>query len=166
MSVSQAAGLKPHDLAKAEIEAWRGRCLNVFARGEKAVTDSLICASTSSCAPRLEPLAGHRLNSLAKLVAAHDATKPERELLCAAIAEWRRHDEKRPLFSHGVATELLDRHGLWHAQIDFLAVHKGAATPVRATFTKPEAEQFETNLHQAFTKLAGQLGQFRKRCKP
>lgn len=166
MSVPEPATPRPHDLAKAEIDAWRGRCMNIFARGEKAVTDSLLTASGGTAVPRLDPLAGQRLNSLEKLVEAHEATKPQKGALLDAIAAWRLHDEKRPLLSHGVATELMDRHGVWHVQLDFIAVQKGVGVPNRATFGKGEAETFEKSLHAAFTRLSQQLGQLRKRLKP
>jgi len=112
---------------------------------------------------RLEPLAGQRLNSLEKQVGKHQATKAQKEALLSAIAEWRLHDERRPAFSHGVVTELLDRQGIWHVQIDFVAIQKGVGVPIRTAFSKSEAEEFEKSLHSAFTKLSGQLGQLRKR---
>jgi hypothetical protein len=163
VSVPEPVGLKPHDLAKAEIDAWRGRCINIFSRGEKAVTDCLTAASEGKPPVRLEPLAGQRLNSLERLVGEHEATKAQKDALISAIATWRLHDEKRPTFSHGVATELLDRHGVWHVQFDFVAVTKAAGLAYRVTYSKSEAEIFEKSLHDAFTKLAGQLGQLRKR---
>lgn len=163
MSDLSTAGIKPHDLAKAEIDGWRGRCINIFSRGEKAVTDCLTAASDGKTPVRLEPLAGQRLNSLEKLVGATEATKAQKDALIASITAWRLHDEKRPIFSHGVAIELLDRLGSWHVQFDFVAVSKAAAVPCRTTFSKAEAESFEKSLHEAYTKLAGQLGQLRKR---
>lgn len=163
MSVLDPAGLKPHDLAKAEIDAWRGRCLNVFSRGERAVTDSLLLAHQKSPNLRLEPLAGQRLNTLEKLASEHCATEALRTAIQAAIRGWRLYDEERPFFSHGVAIELVDRLSRWHVQVDYIAVQKGVGEPRRRTWSKAEAEGFEKGLHQAFSALSGQLGQLRKR---
>ncbi|WP_394730287.1 hypothetical protein [Altererythrobacter sp. GH1-8] len=166
MSNPDPAGLKPHDLAKTEIEAWRGRCLNIFARGEKAVTESLASARETSSNLRLEPLAGQRLNTLAKLDEDHCSTEKQKAALRNAVALWREHDEKRPYFSHGITAEFLDRKGEWHVQIDFVAVQKGACEPQRLIWSKQEAETFEASLQNAFNRLAVELGQLRKRLKP
>lgn len=166
MSASDPSYPKLHDLAKAEIDAWRGRCLNIFARGEKAVTDCITGALVTSPEFRLEPLAGQRLNTLEKLAEKHSGTEAQKVALSKAIIEWRRNDEKRPFFSHGVATELLDRKGLWHLRLDFIAIQKGKSEPRRLTLSKVEAEELEKSLHAAFKTLSGQLGQFRKHVAP
>lgn len=155
-----------HDAARAEIEAWRGRCLNVFSRAEKAVTDSLLKARETDNTTRLEPLAGQRLNALEKLVSEQRSTESQKNALVSALSSWRKHDEKRPYFSHGIMTELIDRTGQWHVRVDFIAVQKGACEPRRMMMSKSEAEEFEAGLHAAFKSLSGQLGQLRKRIQP
>lgn len=163
MSVQDHANLRPHDLAKAEIEAWRGRCLNTFSRAEKAVTKTLSMIRASDPKARLEPLAGQRLNSLDKLASEEHATEAQKSALVAAISCWRAVDVKRPYFSHGIVTELIDRTGQWHVQIDFIAVKKGVLEPQRMILSQPEALEFEERLHSAFSKFSSQLGQLRKR---
>jgi len=35
--VTELSGIKPHDQACAEIAAWRGRCIDLYCRGERVV---------------------------------------------------------------------------------------------------------------------------------
>lgn len=163
MSVPDPANLKPHDVAKVEIDAWRGRCLNIFSRAEKAVIDSLVEARSKFPERRLEPLSGQRLNSLQKVADEHHATDAQKAALDHSIVSWRQYDEKRPYFSHGVFTELLDRQGRWHVQMDFATVQKGIPEPRRMSLSKAEAEDLEKGIHEAFKGLARELGQLRKR---
>jgi hypothetical protein len=111
----------------------------------------------------LEPLAGQRLNTLDKLAGDHPATDPQKAALVSALSDWRSLDANRPFFSHGIATELTDRTGQWHVQLDFVAVRKGMAEAQRLTLSQTEAIVFEDRLHHAFSALSSQLGQFRKR---
>ena len=152
-----------HDAARTEIEAWRGRCLNVFSRAEKSVTESLVKAREADAKIRLEPLAGQRLAALKNLVAEQPATESQNRAMTAALLLWQQHDEKRPFFSHGITTELIDRTGQWHVQIDFIVVQKSACEPRRMILSKTEAIQFEEGLHAAFKAMSNQLGQLRKR---
>jgi hypothetical protein len=100
---------------------------------------------------------------LEKVGSAHCPTNAQKSALQSAITSWRTHDEKRPIFSHGIVTELLDRVGKWYVQIDYLAIQKGVCEARRSNWSKAEAELFEVDLHNAYTGLARELGQLRKR---
>ncbi len=163
MSVPEPVNLRPHDLAKAEIEAWRGRCLNTFARAEKAVTETLTKVREREPKISLEPLAGQRLSALDKLAGEHSTTCAQKAALISALSDWRSLDVKRPFFSHGIMTELTCRTGQWHVQLDFIAIRKGVSEPQRLNWSKLEALEFEERLHTAFKAMASQLGQLRKR---
>ncbi len=166
MSLPIPENLRPHDLAKAEIDGWRGRCLNTFARAEKAVTETLAKVRESESKTLLEPLAGQRLNALDKLACEHRATDAQRAGLKSALSAWRFLDVKRPFFSHGIVTELTGRAGQWHVQLDFIAVRKGVSEAQRLNLSKSEALAFEEQLHAAFKALSSHLGQLRKRLEP
>lgn len=163
MSVLEPAALRPHDLAKTEIDAWRGRCLNTFSRAEKAVIKTLEMMQSSNTKLSIEPLAGQRLKTLEKLASSQSATDAQIAAVATALAEWRQLDLNRPFFSHGLVTELVDRHGVWHVRFDFIAVKKGVLNEQKLNLSKDEATDFESQLHRAFTLLSGQLGQLRKR---
>ena len=163
MSILEPANLRPHDIAKLAIEAWRGRCLNTFSRAEKAVIETLATIRSKNAETLIEPLAGQRLKTLEKLSIIQPATDAQRIVLTSAIADWRQLDLQRPFFSHGLVTELVDRQGKWHVRLDFIAVKKGALDEQKLQWSQDEAIEFETRLHHAFTALSGQLGQLRKR---
>jgi hypothetical protein len=162
VSVPDPANLKPHDLAKAEIEAWRGRCLNVFARTEKAVTETLAQLQHSNAKVLLEPLAGQRLKTLETIMATYPASAAQQKARETALSSWGKLDVMRPFLSHGILTELVGRTGDWHLQLDFIAVKKGKCEEQRLNWSKAEALDFEESLKKAFNALSNQLGQLRK----
>lgn len=153
---------KPHDIAAAEIEGWRGRCLNFFARGEHTVAAALASARAKDPAVRIQHLAGQRLAELQRIGQIATGTEKQKAALAKALSDWRACDEHRPCFSHGVMTVLLDRTGEWHVQFDMTAWQSSLARPIRLTWSKVEAFEFEKRLTECFNSLSGQLGQFRK----
>lgn len=162
MSIPEPANLRPHDLARVEIETWRGRCLNVFARMEKSVTETLVRLQDGDPKLALEPLAGQRLKTLEGIMSAFPATPAQQQARRNALSSWRELDVMRPFLSHGILTELVGRTGEWHLQLDFIAVRKGKGEGQRLNWSKAEAHAFEERLHAAFKALTNQLGQLRK----
>ena len=155
---------KPHDIAAGEIDAWRGRCLDWFAKGERAIALTLEAAAKNDAALTIRHLAGHRLADLAKLAAGDGkATERQAKALSGALEAWRQIESRRAFIAHGVATVLMDRNAKWYVQLDFSNYQAKSTERLRWTSSKDEAEQFETELEQGFKGLSAQLGQFRKR---
>jgi hypothetical protein len=163
VSIPEPANLRPHDLAKAEIDAWRGRCLNIFARAEKAITETLALLRETDPTLPFEPLAGQRFNTLDKIALRCPATGAQQKGLQDALIAWRELDVLRPFFSHGIVTEMIGRTGQWHIQLDFIAVKKGQCQPQRLNWSNAEALEFEERLYGTFKRLTNQLGLLRKR---
>jgi hypothetical protein len=154
--------LKPHDLAAAEINGWRGRCLDLFARGERAVDMAL--EAVSKLELPMKPLAGQRLADVVRLaVEDTGATEKQSSALLLALERWSLINAHRAYLAHGVATVLLDRQGEWHVQFDFVRYQSKRRDQQRWPLSKDEALQFEAELEQAFKAISAQLGQFRKR---
>jgi hypothetical protein len=166
VSIPEPANLRPHDLARVEIETWRGRCLNVFARMEKSVTETLMRLQDGNPKLALEPLAGQRFKTLEGIMTEFPATPAQQQARRNALASWRELDVMRPFFSHGILTELIGRTGEWHLQLDFIAVRKGKGEGQRLNWSKAEALAFEERLQAAFKALTNQLGQLRKAAAP
>ena len=162
VSIPEPANLRPHDLARVEIETWRGRCLNVFARMEKSVTQTLLRLQEGDPKVVIEPLAVQRLKSLEAIMASYPATAAQQSARHTAIASWRALDVMRPFLSHGILTELVGRTGEWQLQLDFIAVRKGKSEVQRLNWSKAESLEFEEKLQAAFKALTNQLGQLRK----
>ncbi|HEX9807601.1 MAG TPA: hypothetical protein VGA34_11970, partial [Alteraurantiacibacter sp.] len=56
----------PHVVARKQINEWRGRCLDLFAQGEKAIAVLLENARVAQIDVKLHHLAGQRTKELAK----------------------------------------------------------------------------------------------------
>ena len=156
--------IRPHDLAADEINGWRGRCLNMFARGERSVDVALEAALAAGSGLGMKHLAGQRLADLAKLVSEEKtATEEQKQSLQSSLDSWLASNAKRAFLAHGVTTVLLDRHGDWHAQLDFVRYQGKQRQAERWSCSKHEAWDYERLLERNLTLLSSKLGQFRTR---
>ena len=155
------ASLSDHAIARAEIDAWRGRCLDLFAIGEARVGQTLQHAVAAGRTAKLPHLAGQRLESLIALIEQEKLTKKQRLAIGGSLERWKLVEQNRVCLAHGVVTELLDRSGNWSVQFDWVIYKSKAATPCRATFSKAEALWLESDLKDIGTSLSRQLGQIR-----
>ena len=162
--MSDAVAVKPHDVAAGEIDGWRGRCLDLFAKAERAVAVTLEAVAARDPLLSIKHLAGHRMVDLNKLAASEDgATEKQSKALLAALDAWPGLEGKRTFLAHGITTVLLDRHGSWQARFDVTNYRPNKRERLNWTCSKDEALEFEALLEQAFKALSAQLGQFRKR---
>jgi hypothetical protein len=165
--VSDASLAKPHDIAAGEIDGWRGRCLDLFARGERAIALSREAAAERNASVTIRHLGGQRPADLAKLVNEDtQATAKQSKTLLSSLDAWLAVEGRRAFFAHGVVTALLDRHGAWHAKLDFTKYQASKRERQSWTCDRQEALQFEADLEREFKQLSTQLGQFRKRLVP
>jgi hypothetical protein len=154
---------KPHDMAAGQINSWRGHCLDLFAKAERAIASALEAACDKNPSLTIKHLAGHRLADLARIVTDTGTANEKRsKALLDALAAWQCVDAKRAFLAHGVSTVLLDRHGAWHVQLDFTRYQSKRRDRERWSLSELEAAQFEDDLEQKFKLLSTQLGQFRK----
>src|SRR5207253_8441880 len=107
--VTELQVVKPLDQATAEIAGWRGRCLDLFARGERAIGQALEVRAAEAGA-KINHLAGQRVAQLEKIAASREATAKQRLAYDTAVAAWKDVDARRAFLAHGIATALLDRH--------------------------------------------------------
>nr|WP_166177670.1 hypothetical protein [Altererythrobacter segetis] len=161
--MSDQAGLKRHDLASAEIDGWRGRCLDIFARGERAVSLALEAARAKDGTLKIKHLAGQRMSDLAEIVSAEKATLKQTRAIQTALESWAQVEGRRAYFAHGVVTVLLNEQGIWHVQLDFAAYRSSRVEDHRWNLSRSEADAFEAQLIEAFAELSRELGQLKKR---
>lgn len=161
--MSEYAGLKPQNLASAEIDGWRGRCNDIYARAERSVGQSLEVAKNRGKTAKLPHLGGQRLAQMTAIAETCDATARQTAALRAALAEWHNVELRRPFFAHGIATPLQDNHSSWYVMFDFTAYRSNQPAPERWTLSKSEADDFENRLSLAFAGLSRELGQLKKR---
>jgi hypothetical protein len=150
-------------IARGEIDGWRGQCLDLYARAEQAVGDTLELAVQRRKSVGLRHLAGQRLSDLENLIAVEPATENQRKSVCKAIEGWHEMEANRAYLAHGNVHELIDRQGQWWAVFHYTHYAKGIAAPKRWAVSKEEASDFLTRLSESFHALSAQLGQVRKR---
>lgn len=148
---------KPHDLARTQIERWRGSCLNTFSRGERTIINFLEHTRSPIKAFPLKGMAAQRLEGLCASVGSMELTDKQRNTVQAALDQWLAMQPKRVFFAYGVIIELIDRHGQWHVKFEATVVRKGHCTNECWCVREVEARAFETDLHRAFSNLKGRL---------
>jgi hypothetical protein len=164
--MSEQTGLKPHDIASAHVESWRGRCLDFFARAERAVGQTLEAAVTAGKPVKLRHLGGQRLVDLTGFAETCGGTAKQVAALRLSLQSWQRVEARRSFLAHGVATTLLDKNAQWFVTLDFTAYRSNTPVPDRWTLSGPEAAEFERRLSEAFVGLTRELGQLKKRLTP
>ena len=163
MSVETFSNLKPHDIARAEIEAWRGECLDHFAQGDAMIGALLELALAKGIEVQLFQFAGQRTLEAVRLLDLVGGTEAEVKDAGTALEAWQAAESRGELLAHGTVTEVLDRHGKWHAIIDMVTYRAGKANKGRWAVSQAEAEDFGKQLSGAFTRLKAQLGCVRLR---
>lgn len=159
----------PFEAARDAAARWRGRCLDVFARSEAAVTETLlVLAAVGERAPalKLPHLVGQRYDALSNAVGAGGAFADEGKAAVMPIAEFRKHDALRTQLSHGVFTVTLDHRGQWHLVARVLAIRAGRAARDLLVVEQAETTAILEALEKDGNRLRSVLGQLRYRfCK-
>ncbi|MXP40226.1 hypothetical protein GRI75_01030 [Altererythrobacter soli] len=154
---------RPLDIAASQIDAWRGRCISLFARAESAVGRSLELAAVHGNAVKLRHLGGQRLADLIALTEGCAGTAKQAESLRSALIQWKAVESHRTFFAYGVATALLNKKSHWYVVLDFTAYRGNSPEAERWTLSSQEAEEFEERLARCFADLSRELGLFRVR---
>jgi hypothetical protein len=163
MSAENFSNLKQHDIARAEIEAWRGECLDHFAQGDAMIGALLEFALAKGIEVQLFQFATQRTLEAGRLLEQVGGTEAEVRDASAALEAWQGVESRGEMLAHGTVTEVLDRHGKWHAIIDTVTYRAGKANRGRWAVSQAESEEFGKQLAGAFTKLKAQLGCLRLR---
>ncbi|HEX7930996.1 MAG TPA: hypothetical protein VF470_08865, partial [Sphingomicrobium sp.] len=98
------------------VNAWRGRCLNAFARAEHAVTEALVRLSEDphhGAGVKLPHLVGQRFEALASAIAEDGPFAEGSAQAFAALQAFREHDVVRAPLCHGLGKITVDQSGRW-----------------------------------------------------
>jgi len=163
MSVHDLDSFSPHDIARAEIEAWRGECLDFFAQGESMIGSLLELALDQGYEVQLNQFAPQRTLEAMRLVDMVGGTDDEVKDAGDALLGWQAVETRGELLAHGTSTTTLDRHGNWYAIIDTVSYRAGKANKGRWVVSHADTDDFARQLGRAFTKLKVQLGCVRLR---
>ena len=154
-----------HRIARAEIDSWRGRLIDYFARGETAVAQTLVCAADNGRKINLRHFAGQRLDDLMALAKTEPGTDRQNAAFTSALDAWRLLEARRVFLAHGNVSEWLDQRGNWAAIFDVRIYKSGVVQHERWAATKSDADAFEAAAIAGFKSMSGQLGVFRTRMK-
>ncbi len=154
---------EPFDAARDEVNAWRGRCLDAFARAEEAVTETLLVLADTGRgkAIRLQHLVGQRFDELTTALGEGGAFAGVDKAAALALAAFREHDDLRAFLCHGVAKVTLDKHGCWMVVMRVVTLRTRKAGRSRRALQEDEAGRLVVELAKVSRKLCSQLGQLR-----
>lgn len=109
----------------AAVHGWRGRCLSVLARGEVAVSETLLALSavaTRGETVALPHLIGQRMQALADAIAVDGPFHVEGKRLTPALEAFRSHAALRTFLCHAPGTIARDQSGRWLLVLETLTL--------------------------------------------
>ena len=147
------------------MNAWRGRCLDAFARAEAAITVCLIFLSAAETehTVRLPHLVGQRREALGHALAAMGTQGQDVLKAQSALTALRDHDQLRTMLCHGVGSMSLDRNGRWTVVLRLTVLRSRRTVREMLTLTEREAADRRDELVRASKMLCAQLEQVRTR---
>ena len=125
----------------AAVHGWRGRCLSILARGEVAVSETLLALSGVAArgdTVALPHLIGQRMQALADAIAVDGPFHVEGKRLAPALEAFRSHAALRTFLCHAPGTIARDQAGRWLLVLETLALR--ARRGERSTCVVREAE--------------------------
>lgn len=160
MSAENFDNLSLHDIARAEIEAWRAESLDLFAQGEILIGTLLELAREAGIRVNLYPLAVQRTVEAVRMI---DLLGDDTEAKDAAavLASWQGLESRSEILAHGACTETVDREGGWYALFDMVSYRSNRAARGRWAVSRREAEAFLQELDHSYIILKSQLGAIR-----
>lgn len=155
--VPETGGNGPH---WDEICSWRGRCMNLYARSDEIICETLMVAEAAGHEVDLTLPAHEQLGILRDLADAETGGEGKRSNVVRAIDAWSKMGVRRPFVVHGVITALMQNKERWHARFDSITGSGDSVKIEQWVADKVEAEAFEEVLDAAYTLLSIELEQF------
>lgn len=151
---------EPFDQALRQVNEWRGRCMDAFARAEAGVTNCLVFLSNipgRGEQVRLPHLVGQRYEALTSVIAAGGAFELEASKVASALESVRAHDSFRTMLCHGVGDVTLSPHGRWTIVFRLVSLRSRRASSEVLALKQKEAEQLRDEVIRASKELCSQL---------
>jgi hypothetical protein len=132
-----------HRDAVERANAWRGRCVNLFARGEAVIGHALVASTAGRPLPML---LSQRISRLRKSA----AVGANQEL---ALDEFSALASERNAIVHGTGKVFVERSGRWFLVLETL----GRTGPSETTFSQSRAEERGLALKQTVDRLSARF---------
>lgn len=149
----------------AEVNVWRGACMQSFAQAEAAVTETLLLLSEApgrGADVRLRHLVGQRLDDLARALGPDGGFSAEGATALEALTEFRLYEALRIHLAHDVARIALERNGSWVVVLRHISINGRAAERRTTAFEQEDALRTLNALKRATQRLDAALGNLRK----
>ena len=145
----------------AEVNHWRGRCLDDFARAEQAVVRFMerwqeVAPST---APTLAENASARSRNVAAALQKHLPDDAEAKALVKLLSLWKHREKDRNDLVHGLFTVKSNANG-WVVVNKTIFVKKEVASVREQLYTAAQAEAFRTAVTSERKSLEAAFAQF------
>lgn len=149
--------------ALCAVAQWRGRCLNKFARAERAVGLTMEKVVETYSERKLRHLAGQRFADLEDVARSAGGTPRQLNALGNALQQWKEIEKRRQFLAHGVVAISHNDNGAWTVLFVIVVYRSNEPIADRWAVQEGEAAEFERELGAAFEILSSQLSQFRRR---
>jgi len=167
-TIEAALPRAPFEAAREAAAEWRGRCLDLFARSEAAVTETLLVLAAveeRGGSIKLPHLAGQRYDALLTAIGVEGAFAEEGKHAVGPLTGFRQHDALRTQLSHGIFTVTLDHRGCWHLVARVLAFRSGRESRDVFATEQDEAAKILAAIEKDACRLRSTLGQIRRRLR-
>ncbi|TPL72298.1 hypothetical protein [Mesorhizobium sp. B2-3-15] len=151
--------------ALTAVNAWRGRCLDLFARSESAVSETLLVLANNTrngAVAKLPHLVGHRFAELAALIGPTGTFASEGKASAAALLAFHPHEGLRASLAHGVGKVVLDQQGSWLLVLRTLTFRSKQPERTVLVIEQNEADEIVKSLQTAGRRLVAELGNLRR----
>jgi len=133
------------DHALSEANAWRGRCVNLFARGEFAI--GTVLAMRSAPGATLPMLVSQKIKQLISVVTDADG------VAAAELADFASLLDTRTALTHGCAKVWIDRLKDWRVSFKWRSGGSILNPYKELSFTSAESSEFQRRLHASVQRL-------------
>jgi hypothetical protein len=164
-TITTSAEEHPWPRIISEVNAWRGACLQAFARAEAAVSETLLFLSgvgERGTTVQLRHLVGQRLEDLAQALGTEGAFKTEGNAAPEALENFRKFEGLRVHLAHDVARIAVERNGCWVVVFRHLSVRSRIAQRSTIAFEQDEAVQTLSDLKRKVQQLETALINLRR----
>jgi hypothetical protein len=165
LDLAPALPREPFVAATAQVNEWRGRCLEAFTRGETAVTECLAILGQvkgRGDKVKLPHLVGQRLEALSAAISADGPFAAEAGKAAAATLDlYRRQAGLRNLLCHGTSKVTLDSKGRWTVVLRLVMLRSREISRESLAVTQEEAAILCSEITEISHKVSAQLGQIR-----
>jgi len=132
-----------HRAAVERANCWRGRCVNLFARGERVISQALLASPQGAKLPMLN---SQRLDRLSKA----SVDKPR---LSKALAEFGELADVRNIIVHGESRVYIDVNEQWLLRFECI----GRTGASQRSIDQAEGEKLVRQIHKSVQRLEGLL---------